>query len=105
MSVTSIWGINKSSSVWRWSPSIMAVDMVIDVAVGKVSLEAHVVSEKDIVDGVLASSIGLSTEIVVEGVSALVLANSPLIRLILSALVKLLLQLTALKLVTSPQIS
>ena len=83
----------------------MAIDMMIDVAVGKVSLEAHVVSEKDIVDGVLASLIGLSTKIVVEGVSSLVLANGPLIRLILSALVKLLLQLTALKLVTSPQIS
>ena len=57
----------------------MAVDMVIDVAVRKVSLEAHVVSEKDIIDRVLASSIGLSTEIIVESVSALVLANSPLI--------------------------
>ena len=79
--------------------------MVIDVAVGKVSLEAHVVSEKDIVDGVLASLIGLSTKIVVESVSALVLANGPLIRLILSALVKLLLQLTAFQLVTSLQIS
>ena len=53
--------------------------MVIDVAVGKVSLEAHVVSEKDIVDGVLACLIDLSTEIVVESVSALVLANGPLI--------------------------
>ena len=105
MSVTSIWGIDKSSSVWRRSHSIVAVNTVIDVAVGKVSLEAHVVSEKDIIDRVLASSIGLSTEIIVESVSALVLANSPLIRLILSALVKLLLQLTALKLVTSPQIS
>ena len=101
MSVTSIWGINKSSSVWRRSHSIMAVDMVIDVAVGKVSLEAHVVSEKDIVDGVLASSIGLSTEIVVESVSALVLANSSLIRLMLFALVKLLLQLAMFKLMTS----
>ena len=101
MSVTSIWGINKSSSVWRWSPSIMAVDMVIDVAVGKVSLEAHVVSEKDIVDRVLASLIGLGTKIVVESVSALVLANGPLIRLILSALVKLLLQLAMFELMTS----
>ena len=77
--MTSIWGISRSLSVWRWSPSIMAVDMAIDVAVGKVSLEAHIVSEKDIVHGVLASSIGLTTKIVVEGVSALVLANSPLI--------------------------
>ena len=57
----------------------MVANTVIDVAVGKVSLEAHVVSEKDIVHGVLASSIGLSTKIVVEGVSALVLANGPLI--------------------------
>ena len=73
--MTSIWGISRSLSVWRWSPSIMAVDM----AVGKVSLEAHIVSEKDIVHGVLAGLIGLSTEIVVEGVSALVLANGPLI--------------------------
>ena len=57
----------------------MTANTVIDVTVGKVSLEAHVVSEKDIVDRVLASSIGLSTEIVVEGVSALDLANSSLI--------------------------
>ena len=75
----SIWGISKSLSVWHWSPSIVAVDMVIDVAVGKVSLEAHIVSEKDIIHRVLASLIGLTTKIVVEGVSALVLANSPLI--------------------------
>ena len=79
--------------------------MAIDVAVRKVSLEAHIVSEKDIVDRVLASLIGLSTEIIVESVSALVLANSPLIRLILSALVKLLLQLMVFKLMASPQIS
>ena len=46
--MTSIWGVIGSSSVWHWSPSIMAVDLAIDVAVGKVSLEAHVVSEKDI---------------------------------------------------------
>ena len=104
MSATSIWGVNKSSSVWRWSNSVLAVNTVIDVAVGKVSLEAYVVSEKDIIDRVLASSIGLGTEIIVESVSALVLANGPLIRLILSALVKFLLQLTAFKLVTSPQI-
>ena len=57
----------------------MAVDMAIDVAVRKVSLEAHIVSEKDIVHGVLASSIGLTTETVVEGVSALVLADCLLI--------------------------
>ena len=101
MSVTSIWWVNKSPSVWRRSHSILAVNTVIDVAVGKVSLEAHVVSEKDIVDGVLACLIDLSTEIVVESVSALVLANGPLIRLILSALMKLLLQLAMFKLMTS----
>ena len=83
----------------------MAIDLAIDVAVGKVSLEAHIVSEKDIIHGVLASLIGLTTEIVVEGVSALVLANGPLIRLILSALMKLLLQLAMFKLMTSLEIS
>ena len=57
----------------------MAIDLAIDVAVGKVSFEVHIVSEKDIVHGVLASLIGLTTKIVVEGVSALVLANSSLI--------------------------
>ena len=92
------------TSVWRWSPSIMAVDMAIDMAVGKVSLLAHIVSEKDIVHRVLAGLIGLSTEIVVEGVSALVLANSPLIQLTLSALMKLLLQLAMFKLMTSLEI-
>ena len=57
----------------------MTIDLAIDVAVRKVSFEAHIVSEKDIVHGVLAGSIGLSTKIVVEGVSAFVLANGPLI--------------------------
>ena len=57
----------------------MTVDLAIDVAVRKMSLEAHIVSEKDIVHRVLASLIGLTTKIVVESVSALVLANSPLI--------------------------
>ena len=83
----------------------MAIDLAIDMAIRKVSFETHIVFQENIVYNVLSSLIGLAAKIIVEGVAVLVLANCFLIQLMFSALVKLLLQLTALKLVTSPQIS
>ena len=57
----------------------MAIDLAIDVAIRKVSFETHIVFQENIVHSVLTSLIGLAAKIIVESVSALVLADCFLI--------------------------
>ena len=99
--MTSIWRIGNSLSIWSWPPSIVAIDLAIDVTIGKLSFETHIVFQENIVHGVLTSLIGLAAKIIVESVSALVLADCFLIWCMFSALMKLLLQLAMFKLMTS----